>query len=140
MDNEKVIFEGTPSQWNNFKVYAVCFLLCWLVVPIFVAIYHYFKTKSELTTITTLKIVTERGVFSREMNEILLQRVTDVKLNQSFGQRILGLSDISVFSTDQTSGLLKIESIHDGKRIWNELRESVATCRQNIKEIEQRIV
>lgn len=134
--DEEIIYEGTPSQWTNFWYYALCIF----VIPIVVAIYQYFKLKSMVTIITTQKIVTERGLFSKEINEILLKRVIDVKMTQSFGQRILGLSDIIVFSTDTTNRMLEIKSIRGGRQIWDQLRDAVSECRKGIREIEEREV
>lgn len=135
---EKTIYEGSPSQWTNFKVFFLCGLFCWLIVPIFIALYNYFLVKCTKTTITTKRIIVERGLFSKRTDEILLKRVTDTKLFEPFLLRILGLANLTIFSTDKTRPELMIAAIHNGKNIWNELRTSVETERKEVREFEQR--
>lgn len=135
-NDETIIYDGTPSQWSNFWYFALCIF----IIPIFVAIYQYFKLKCTVNTITTQKIVTERGMFSKDINELLLKRVIDVKMHQSFGQRLVGLSDIIVYSTDSTSRMLEIKGVRNGRKIWDELRDAVSECRKGIREIEEREV
>lgn len=137
---EKTIYEGTPSQWTNFKVYLLCGLFCWLVIPIFIAIYKYFVVKCTKTKITNKKITIERGLFSKNTDELLLKRVTDTKLSEPFLYRLVGLANLVIYSTDITNPELHIAAIHNGKQIWNELRVSVETERKDVREFEQRFV
>lgn len=135
---EKIIYEGSPSQWINTKVFVLCGLFCWLIIPIFIAIYYYFLVKNTKTTISTKRILLERGLFSKRVDEILLKRVTDTKIFEPFLLRIVGLSNITVFSTDKTIPSFDISAINDGRRIWNELRAAVEEERKDVREFEQR--
>ncbi|MCQ2606179.1 MAG: PH domain-containing protein [Bacteroidales bacterium] len=137
---EKTIYEGSPSQWINIKVFLLCGLFCWLIVPIFFALYHYYLLKCTKTTITTKRIIVERGLFSKRTDEILLKRVTDTKLFEPFLLRLVGLSNLTIYSTDKTRGELFVDAIHNGKQIWNELRAAVEMERVGVKEFEQRFV
>ncbi len=137
---EKTIYEGSPSQWVNFKVYALCGLFCWLVIPIFIALYNYFEVKCTKTKITNKRIIIERGLFSKRTDEILLKRVTDTKLFEPFFLRLVGLANLTIFSTDKTRPELLIAAIHNGKQIWDELRLSVEAERKNVREFEQRFI
>lgn len=137
---EKVIYEGSPSQWTNLKVYLLCGLFCWLIIPIFIAIYHYFEVKSCQTKITTKRIIVQRGLFSKRTDEILLKRVTDTKLFEPFLLRLVGLSDLTIYSTDKTRGELQVMAIHNGKQVWDELRMAVEAERKEVREFEQRFV
>lgn len=137
---EKTIYEGSPSQWVNFKVYVLCGLFCWLVIPIFIALYNYFEVKCTKTQITNKRIIIERGLFSKRTDEILLKRVTDTKLFEPFFLRLVGLANLTIYSTDKTRPELLITAIHNGKKIWNELRLSVETERKDVREFEQRFI
>ena len=135
---EKIIYEGSPSQWTNFKIFFFCGLFCWLIIPIFIALYYYFETKCTRTTISTKRIIVERGLFSKRTDEILLKRVTDTKLFEPFLLRILGLSNLMVYSTDKTRPELFVAAIRNGRNIWNELRAAVEIERKEVREFEQR--
>lgn len=135
---EKIIYEGSPSQWTNFKVYLLCLIFCMTVVPIFVALYYYFLVKCTKTTITTKRIIVERGLFSKRTDEIFLKRVTDTKLFELFFLRLVGLSNLTIYSTDKTIGEVSVEAIHNGREIWNQLRAAVEVERKTVQELEHR--
>ena len=98
------------------------------------------KTKFTKTTITTKEIISEHGVLSKTTDELLLKRITDVRLSQPFWQRIFGLSTISVSTTDVSSGVLNIKGVPNGQQIWKQLREAVAEERKTVQEQEIRRV
>ena len=133
-----VIYEGSPSQIVNTGYIILCVLFCWLVVPLIMMIVRILKTKYTKTTITNKEIISEYGVLSRTTDELLLKRVTDVRLSQPLWQRIFGLSTITVASTDVSSGVLTIAGIPNGKTVWTQLRDAVAEERQNVQEQEIR--
>lgn len=135
---EKTIYEGSPSQWTNTKIFVLCGLFCWLIIPIFIAVYYYFLVKSTKTTITTKRILLERGLFSKRIDEVLLKRVTDTKILEPFLLRLVGLSNIVVFSTDKTIPSFEVNAVGDGRRVWNELRAAIELERKEVREFEQR--
>lgn len=108
------------------------------VVPIFVALYYYFLVKCTKTTITTKRIIVERGLFSKRTDEIFLKRVTDTKLFEPFFLRLVGLSNLTIYSIDKTIGEVSVEAIHNGREIWNQLRAAVEVERKTVQELEHR--
>ncbi len=137
---KKVIYEGSPSQLVNLGAIILCVLFCWLILPIIALIVIILKTKFTKTTITTKEIISEHGVLSKTTDELLLKRITDVRLSQPFWQRIFGLSTISVSTTDVSSGVLNIKGVPNGQQIWKQLREAVAEERKTVQEQEIRRV
>ena len=137
---KRIIYEGSPSQVVNLGYIILCILFCWLVIPIIMMIVRILKTKFTKTTITTTEILSEHGIFSKTIDELLLKRVTDVRLSQPFWLRIFGLSTITVATTDVTDGALQIKGIPNGKQVWQQLREAVAEERKMVQEQEIRKV
>lgn len=137
---KRIIYEGSPSQVVNLGYIILCILFCWLVIPIIMMIVRILKTKFTNTTITTTEILSEHGILSKTIDELLLKRVTDVRLSQPFFQRIFGLSTITVATTDVTDGALQIKGIPNGKQVWQQLREAVAEERKVVQEQEIRRV
>lgn len=137
---KQVIYEGSPSQLVNLGTIILCVIFCWLIIPIIFLIVIILKTKFTKTTITTKEIISEYGVLSKTTDELLLKRITDVRLSQPFWQRIFGLSTISVSTTDVSSGVLNIKGVPNGQQIWKQLREAVAEERKTVQEQEIRRV
>ena len=154
---KEILYEGSPSPKIDLGTYIYCGVAClvfiildcsmgetlftWLLpIPIIIAIVRYIKTKHERSIISTKDIISEHGVFSRRTDELLLKRVTDVRLSEPFWHRILGLSTIVISTTDVTDGKLKLRGIPNGKQLWNKLRDFVAEERKNVIENELRHV
>ncbi|MBO7458430.1 MAG: PH domain-containing protein [Paludibacteraceae bacterium] len=136
--NKKIIYEGSPSQVVNLGSILLGIIFCWLFVPLVMMIARILKTRCTRTTISSTEIISERGVFSKTTDEVLLARVTDVRLSQPFWLRVFGMSNLYVTTTDVTTNLLSIRGVKNGKQIWCELREAVAEQRRNVHEQEIR--
>lgn len=148
---EKLIWEGSPSQWLNFGVYALC-LLCIpavlfliqflpeaipknIVIPVFIgipaliALWKYLNVSSHQFKITTERIIEQSGVLNRRVHDIELYRVKDIQIEQSIVNRIFGLSKIIVLSSDRTNPRLVMESIRRGLQVREDLRKAVEVRR-----------
>ena len=133
---EKVIWIGSPSQWTNFGTFVLCFLLCWLVIPIFVALWAYLVVKSWKIEITDQRIIETKGVFSKTTDELELYRVKDIRMEQPFWLRLVGLSNILLSTSDKTHAFYTIPAIQNGKEIKEQLRIAVDT-RRDIKRVRE---
>ena len=138
--NKKIIYDGSPSQMINLGSILLGIIFCWLFVPLVIMIVRILETKCNHTTISSTEIISERGVFSKTIDEIQLKRVTDIRLIQPFWLRIFGLSNLCITTTDITHNLLIIRGVKDGKQIWCGLRDAVAEQRQSVQEQEIRKV
>ena len=78
-------------------------------------------------TITDRKLLIKQGLFSRQYDEILLYRITDLQLSCSFAQTVfgLGLGTITVFSRDTSDSKLVIKNIRHYKEFYDTLSESL---------------
>lgn len=136
MEPEKEIWSGTPSQWENAGTIAICVLLCWLIVPIFVIIYRRIYTKHHKFFISNQRIVEEKGVFNTTINETELQRVKDIKYEQNFFQKMLGLSNITLMTSDISNCLIFINYVKNGRQLREDIRNAVEK-RRNEKGIHE---
>lgn len=135
---ENKIWEGNPSQWSNFGTLFICALTFWLVIPIFIAIWKILDVKFWKFEITDQRIIVEKGILSKTTNELELYRVKDLKLEQPFLLRLVGLSNLLLVTSDKTHSLKKIPAIPNGKDIREELRISVEKRRdeKRVREID----
>ncbi|GEM_PF-713122 len=70
-------------------------------------------------------LLIKTGFLSKTEDEVRLYRILDVKLEQSFGQRIFNLGTISLNSSDKSQGNFKIVNIKDPAVVKALLSESV---------------
>ncbi|MDR1001823.1 MAG: PH domain-containing protein [Oscillospiraceae bacterium] len=66
-------------------------------------------------TLTDKVLITKTGFLNTEEDEIRLHRILDLTVKRSFWQRIMGLGNIEVNSSDKTTPFLVIKNIkHTG--------------------------
>jgi uncharacterized membrane protein YdbT with pleckstrin-like domain len=68
----------------------------------------------------------ETGIVSRNIENLQLFRVRDLRLRQSVLGRLFGVGDISVTSTDQSTPHLSIRGVDAPRALYDTLREGVA--------------
>ncbi len=134
---EKLIWEGNPSQWTNFPFYMLCVLFTAAFgIGILMALWMYFDTKCHKLEITDQRIIEHMGIFSKTTNEIELYRVKDIRHLQPFWLRIVGLSNVWLDSTDHSNPTIIIKGVANGKEIKEQLRLAV-DARRDIKGVKE---
>ena len=68
----------------------------------------------------------ETGLVSRNIDNLQLFRVRDLGLRQSLIGRLLGVGDVNVTSTDQSTPHLTIRGVAGPRTLYDTLRERVA--------------
>ena len=68
----------------------------------------------------------ETGLVSRNIDNLQLFRVRDLRLRQSLLGRLLGVGDLEVTSTDQSTPHLTIGGVAAPRALYDALREGVA--------------
>ncbi len=137
---EVTLWEGHPSHVKDLGLYALCVLTVWLVVPLFVMLARYLKTRFQWYEVTSERIRLTQGVFSKRMDEIELYRVKDTSIEQPFLLRLFGRSNLIIKTSDASTGNFVIPAIPNA----HELRESLRGCvektreRKGVREIDYR--
>src|SRR5437868_59723 len=162
---EQTVWRGTSSQWKNFGRYflsaifgAVIFvifmalrysgspkasdfspyILLLLLVPIFMALARYLQTKSKIYELTTERLKTTEGVFSKKTDTLELYRVKDLETRQPFLYRLVGIENIHINTSDLTTPFVFIEAIPSNVGFADKLRNQVEMIRQQkrVREID----
>lgn len=145
---EQPVWSGSPSQIKNLGVFIFCgamalallavAFLFWpwpagaapALLPLFYAFWRWLAVRSRRFTLTTERLLTSRGVFSRVTDTLELYRVKDMRMTQPFALRIFGLENIELVTSDTTSnGGLLIDHIPARAQLGDRLREHVEACR-----------
>ncbi|MDQ6914052.1 MAG: PH domain-containing protein, partial [Verrucomicrobiota bacterium] len=77
---EETIWRGLSSQQKNLGLFILCGLFCWLIVPIFIALARYLQTKNKIYELTSERLKTSEGVFTKTTESLELYRVKDIEV------------------------------------------------------------
>jgi len=135
---EQSVWRGTSSQWKNFGVFVLCALLCWLIVPIFIAVARYLQTKCKIYELTTERLKITEGVFSKVTDTLELYRVKDIETRQPFLYRMVGVENVQMNTSDTSSPFIFIGTIPCVVGLADKIRNQVEIIRQQkgVREID----
>lgn len=125
MNDERIEWSGHPSQWQNLWWFVACVLL----VPIPWAFWRWLETRNTTYTLTDQRLKTTRGVFNRRTEDLELYRVRDSRFEQDLAERMLGLGQVVLFTTDETSPEIRIIFIKDAEAVREKIRTLVEARR-----------
>jgi uncharacterized membrane protein YdbT with pleckstrin-like domain len=123
------VWSATPSQIVNLPVFVLCALFCWLVVPIFIALWKWLVVRNIQYELTTERLKLREGVLNRTLNELELYRVRDYRLEQPLVLRMFSLGNIIIRTTDSTHPIVTLRAIRDAENVLELLRRHVEDCR-----------
>jgi uncharacterized membrane protein YdbT with pleckstrin-like domain len=148
---EQTLFKGSPSAIINFGTFVLCgliivatvvgaflvpmtparlVLLGVAVVAFVFALVKWLLIKARIYEVTTERIRTTTGLFTRRTDELELYRVKDTTLVEPFSMRLLSLGDIEISTHDVSTPVVKLEAIRGARALREELRKSIETCRE----------
>ena len=115
--------EGThPFAWWWFLV-ALVIGLGFILVP-------WIRTKSICYKITNYRIDIERGLLSKRIDTLELWHVDDIKLQQSFLDRMLGVGTMTVYSGDDTTPELPIRGLPGARPLFESVKQRVIAVKR----------
>ena len=162
---EQTVWRGTPSQWKNFGRFFLSAVLCVLIimifailrnssaaqlrnlspyvlllllVPIFMAMARYLETKAKVYELTTERLKTSQGVFTKLTDTLELYRVKDLEMRQPFLYRIAGLENVQVNTSDVSTPFVVIQAVPSKVGLGDKIRNQVETIRaqKGVREID----
>lgn len=125
MTDEQVVWQGHPSQWVNFWWFASCLLL----LPIPFALWKWLETRNTVYTLTDQRLKFTRGVLSKTTEDLELYRVRDTRFVQSVWERMFGLGEIELYTTDETTSTVRLPFIRDAEGVREKMRGLVEARR-----------
>jgi len=117
---ERVLFEGHPAMIPSLGALLVCVLTLGLAT-----IYFWIRRSAIHYKITTERLVVERGLFGKRMDQIDIYRINDYVVEVPFGQRILGTGNLVVTAMDQSNPQLTLANLKtDVRALYEQLRRA----------------
>ena len=129
---EREVWSGTPSQWQNLWAWVACVLL----VPIPLALWRALVTRNTRYVLTDQRLKTTRGVLNRITDDLELYRVKDTHFQQTFWQRMVGIGDIVLSTSDTTTPTVAIADIRDAEGVRERVRGLVEQ-RRDLKRVRE---
>jgi uncharacterized membrane protein YdbT with pleckstrin-like domain len=117
---ERVLYEGNPALIPSLGALLVAVLTVGLGL-----VWLWLRAKSTSYRITSERIVVERGLFSKRMEQIDVYRINDFVVELPFGQRVMGTGNLIVDAMDRTTPHLHITGLKtDVRALYEKLREA----------------
>lgn len=129
--DEKELMQFRPSKASEMKLYflAVLFIIIFPVSVIMLLV-AWVRIASTQYRITNQRLFKRTGLIAKHEEEIELFRIRDVKLKQGIVQRLLGIGDITVISSDETSPTILIKGVRNPENIKETLRTAYRESRK----------
>lgn len=114
---------GDPEKGGNLRTAG------WVITAILGAaqlvnlLVAWMKLRSTLYTVTNQRVMIEQGILSKTVNEIDLRYVDDSQFFQSVTDRLLGIGNVTLLSSDTTTPTYTLRSVRDPRAV----RELVRT-------------
>jgi uncharacterized membrane protein YdbT with pleckstrin-like domain len=109
-----------------------------ILLPLAVAAWHFIRVQSIHYTLTTQRLITRNGIFSRKTDELELYRVRDFQMIQPFFYRLFGLGSITLMTADRSDPSVIIKAVAHAEEIRNHIRNQVESRRSGtgVRDIE----
>ena len=104
--DEQVLFEGHPATLPS--------LGAWLVAIVTLgigALVYWLRARGVRYRITTQRVSVERGILSKRMDQIDLDRINDYVVDRPLMQRIVGTGNLTLEAMDKTSRELTLRGL-----------------------------
>ena len=97
-DTEETLFDGHPAAVASFGALLLAVLtlgLGW--------IYLYASAKATHIKVTTRRVIVERGLLSKRLEQVDAYRIKDFVVERPLGQRLLGTGNLQLLTMDATA-------------------------------------
>lgn len=128
---EQLIFEARPAT----RAYLGTLLWGVVLLPFFLLgallwLRVWYRVSSTRYRLTTQRLFMQTGLIAKKLEEVELFRVKDVTLSQGILQRLMGVGDVVVLSTDDTAPQLELAGIANPIEVKEQIRNAFRASRQ----------
>jgi len=133
---EEVQWTGSPAVVRNVPVYAAVAVLCvtaivlafyvqraWIAlsIPLLLAVVvvEEIARRSVAYTITTKRVIMERGILSKDRHEVRISDIREVNLDQTLAGRICGFGTVGLDTAAEVGGDIQMENVPSPRRVMD---------------------
>ncbi|MBC1272646.1 PH domain-containing protein [Listeria booriae] len=88
--------------------------------------------KEEYTLTTERLLIQKSGVLSQKKDELELYKIKDISVKQGMKDKMLGVGDITILSTDESSPKTVLKRIHKPQDIKEQIRSAVQAVKKEM--------
>ncbi len=111
---ETTLYCENPSMFRNNPIgFILTLILCLVGVGLIILLIWWLRNKGTVLTVTDERTILRRGLLSKSLNEVWHQDVRNVRLSQSFWQRVFGAGTPEISSAGQADVEIKVTGIPD---------------------------
>jgi len=131
---DSVVWTGSPAVIRNAPLYTLVGLLCvaalvlafyipwaWaaVAVPLLLAVVlvEEVQRRSVTYTITTKRVIMERGILSKDRHEVRISDIREVNLDQTFVGRIFHFGSVGLDTAAEVGGEINMANISSPRRV-----------------------
>jgi uncharacterized membrane protein YdbT with pleckstrin-like domain len=116
---------ATPLRHNAdaIRLAAIAFVLVVVLGRLGQLAWRIAVLKSQRYRLTSQRLVIESGVLGKRIDEIDMRTVDDLEFRQTFGERLLGIGDITIIASDKDNPRTRLIGLERPR----ELRELIRT-------------
>ncbi len=143
---ESAVWTGSPSQWLNAGWFIACligagvlftvaaltaqpFIVALAIIPAIAALVKFLTVRSTRIDVTTERITTTVGIFSRRRWDMELYRVKDTMLHEPFLLRLVRRANIQIISSDRSSPSITLPALPNAEWLRQQIRSNVERLR-----------
>ena len=103
---EEVLFEGHPALVPSLGAMLVAVLTLGLAL-----LYFLVQQKGTLYKVTSRRVIVERGILSKRLEQVDAYRIKDYVVERPFGQRLLGTGNLLLLTMDSTTPKVELRGL-----------------------------
>jgi membrane protein YdbS with pleckstrin-like domain len=114
---------GVVEQNQTYLVLGIVVALALVVLPsLFGLLQAIARIRNTHYRVSTQRIVIQSGVLARSLEEIDMRSIDDIEFHQSFLERLFGIGEVYIVSTDKVAPKMALHGIHDPLKIRELIR------------------
>lgn len=123
---EETLFEGSPSLVPSLGALLLAIVTLGLGLVVL-----WWKRGGTVYRITTQRVVVDRGLFGKTLDQLDLYRISDFVVERPFGQRVMGTGNIRLKTLDTTTPELVLAGIPtDVLALYERMRSAVEIAKE----------
>ena len=99
--------------------YAIAVVILWRVIIVVIA---YARIQSTMYTITNQRVIIETGIAEKKVEDIDLRYIDDTQFRQRIIERMLGIGNVTIISSDKSSPTYVLHGVPDPRGLRELIR------------------
>ena len=135
---EQPVWSGRPSHLQFLGTYILCALFCWLIVPLFIALWRWLQVHFQRYELTTERLFYTTGILSKHREEWEIFRVKDMHVVEPFKLRLFKHGHIVLETSDRSQPNFTLEAVPHPRELAGRIRQLVEERRKarGVREID----